>query len=60
MIRQTSKDVQLICERLRTPQSRQKAMLTRDRKPLKFIDGESILLEVICQKDITTFEKKAN
>ena len=50
IVRETTKKIQLIQERLRMAQSRQKGYVDRQRRPLEFQEGDYIFLKVSPKK----------
>ena len=54
----TIENIQLIRERLRTVQSRQKSYADRRRRPLEFQEGDYVFLKVSPKKGVFRFGKK--
>ena len=55
---ETTEKIQLILERLRTAQSRQKIYADRRRRPLEFQEGDYVFLKVSPKKGVFRFGKK--
>ena len=60
IVRETTEKIQLIRERLRTVQSRQKSYANRRRRPLEFQEGDYVFLKVSPKKGVFRFGKKGN
>ena len=58
IVRETTEKIQLIRERLRTAQSRQKSYADRRRRPLEFQEGDYVFLKVSPKKGVFRFGKK--
>ena len=58
IVRETTEKIQLIRERLRTAQSRQKSYADRRRRPLEFQEGDYVFLKVFPKKGVFRFGKK--
>ena len=57
-MRETTEKIQLIRDRLRTAQSRQKSYSDRRRRPLEFQVGDSVFLKVSPRKGVFRFGRK--
>ena len=55
---ETTEKIQLIWERLRTTQSRQKSYADRRRRPFEFQEGDYVFLKVSPKKGVFRFGKK--
>ena len=60
IVRETTEKFQLIRERLRTAQSRQKSYANRRRRPSEFQEGDYVFLKVSPKKGVFRFGKKGN
>ena len=60
IVRETKEKIQLILERLRMAQSRQKSYADRRQRPLEFQEGDYVFLKVSPQKGVFRFGKKGN
>ena len=58
IVLETTKKIQLIQERLRKAQSRQKSYADRRRRPLEFKEGDYVFLKVSPKKGVFRFGKK--
>ena len=58
IVRETTEKIQLIRERLRTTQSRQKSYADRRRRPLEFQEGDYVFLKVSPKNGVFRFGKK--
>ncbi|XP_026459789.1 uncharacterized protein LOC113360497 [Papaver somniferum] len=58
LVRETTKKVQLIQQRLLTAHSRQKSYADKRRRPLEFIVGDFLLLKVSPNRGVKRFGKK--
>ena len=58
IVRETTEKIQLIRERLRTAQSRQKSYADQRRRPLEFQEGDYVFLKVSPKKGVFRFGKK--
>ena len=58
IVRKTTEKIQLIWERLRMAQSRQKSYADRQRRPLEFQEGDYVFLKVSPKKGVLRFGKK--
>ena len=58
LVQQTVEVVQVIRDRLRTAQSRQKSYADRRRRPLEFQEGDHVFLKVSPMKGLSRFSKK--
>ena len=58
IVRETTEKIQLIRERLRTAQSRQKSYADRRRRPFEFQEGDYVFLKVSPKKGVFRFGKK--
>ena len=58
IVLETTEKIQLIRERLRTTQSRQKSYADRRQRPLEFQDGDYVFLKVSPKKGVFRFGKK--
>ena len=60
IVRETTEKIQLIRERLRMVQSRQKSYANRRRRPLEFQEGDYVFLKESPKKGVFRFGKKGN
>ena len=58
IVQETTEKIQLIRERLRKAQSRQKSYADRRRRPLEFKEGDYVFLKVSPKKGVFRFGKK--